>query len=241
MLTITAHLVAPLAVAEVTDISLDGILATAAFVAIGEVWPDPKVEWRWVPIPLVVRGPDAGCVADCVAGMPLTHAQQAALWWYAVSSPIPIDDQGQQAFHWTKRLPLDPYYADYLAPETKRKNVIITEKGRYRDYHDPLLTRSIQSIQWTADGDADAVQALLDAVRFIGKKRSQGYGQLHPDCPWAVTSDDMPYNDVQDGRYVRAVPMTRMTLDCPVAHMAFRAPQWLRCNQMVCHPPGSVA
>ncbi len=58
------------------------------------------------------------------------------------------------------------------------------ERGRWRRYAMPQLVTMTPALTWRAVGDVDAVGALLEPVRAIGKSRARGEGTV---LRWDVT------------------------------------------------------
>ena len=58
------------------------------------------------------------------------------------------------------------------------------ERGRWRRYAMPQLVTMTPALTWRAVGDVDAVRALLEPVRAIGKSRARGEGTV---LRWEVT------------------------------------------------------
>lgn len=58
------------------------------------------------------------------------------------------------------------------------------DRGRWRRYAMPQLVTMTPALTWRAVGDVDAVRALLEPVRAIGKSRARGEGTV---LRWEVT------------------------------------------------------
>jgi hypothetical protein len=244
-LIVTARLAAPIALTGPRDLSLDGLLASVTFgrlvTATGDVWPEVADDWRYLPLPLRLDGPDATALDHLTAGASIPTVAQAGLWWYACSAFAWVDPHGVITYHWTKRMALDSAHARYLTTGDK-KAVIVTDKGRYRDYHMPLPTRTAVALQWRCVGDGAALCDLLGGLAFIGKKHAQGYGELLPDAAWDVAPDSADHSLwTPDGALARPVPAAALPSlnvawhTMPQAtYTAFRAPQWHTANQTQC-------
>lgn len=97
------------------------------------------------------------------------------------------------------------------------------------------------TICWHAEGDPDEVLALLEPVKFIGKKRTTGFGQV---TRWQLAESSL--DGVQDasGQPLRPVPLPMWQGDTNAirADAAWRPAYWLPEHRALCAvPKGFVA
>lgn len=101
--------------------------------------------------------------------------------------------------------------------------------GRWMDRRIPYQARQSTTARWTAYcvGNAREIADLLHSVRFLGKRRNVGYGEVaHFDIqPW----DGKPIDAlVRDGRLIHAVPADcgLVSSDATPVLVGWTPPQW---------------
>ena len=101
---------------------------------------------------------------------------------YFASSGFAVDAVASQraSFVASMRPEHSPHWLDVLNPSTKDGDLRIglsrqREAGNIINGYQATVARAIE---WYATGHADAVLEVLQPVRFIGKKRSAGYGEV---------------------------------------------------------------
>lgn len=165
-LTVTATMATGIAHSLPWGIALDGILAAA-------LWQDLKPA-RTTPALDVDNPPDLDLpLARC------TPAEGPWHWAATCSWPDPLPGHSD-VHHWTSRV--DHRHLEHLTPSLPK--VISDRQGRWKAYRMPLITYPCRTLTWTAVGDLEAITALLSQIPAIGKKRSQGEGQV---LAWNVT------------------------------------------------------
>lgn len=100
--------------------------------------------------------------------------------------------------------------------------------------HYTLITAS--SITWLARADADAVRDLVEPLKFIGKRRASGFGEVkHWDI--APTDDDPLLTD--DGRPRRPIPKELFEGDTslPMMDATWKPAYWDVANRECCFCP----
>ncbi len=101
--------------------------------------------------------------------------------------------------------------------------------GRWMDRRIPYQARQSTTARWTAYcvGNAEEIAALLHNVRFLGKRRNVGYGEVaHFDIqPWGGKPIDTL---VRDGRLIHAVPADcgLVSADSAPVLVGWTPPQW---------------
>ena len=174
---VRAHLATGLAHAAPWATSLDGLLAS-------EMWEDEKAAARDRGNYLEAAGPDE-VPADL--DLPLARCTLAGGddWhWYATCAYPEDGTDAPEIHHWSGR-------PDHRALEQLaryRPSVISDRQGRYRARQMPLLLTSTRTVLWRGVGDIDRVSTTLASIDAIGKKRSQGEGQV---LSWEVQPVDI--------------------------------------------------
>ncbi len=247
-LTVTAELRSVIAVTQPQDLALDGILAAELLQAATDgdlmALPDVSKSPLFCRLPLAMQGAPEWLarLAQWLWGRALCpetdmHDQP---WWYACSTPRLLDSVAQDTHHWNKRF--DSQYQEHLDPAVQK---VVIEKGRYKAYHQMLPTVTCRAVQWSVMGDAVALERILTQVDYLSKKRAYGYGAV---LRWRVEgapADESLWGS--DGTLARPVPLGAIDVlgitdmgraawyEMPGrAYIAYRAPQWLPCNQSLC-------
>lgn len=131
-----------------------------------------------------------------------------------------------------------PHWLDLLQSNTKDGDLRIGP-SRQRDAGNILNSYSAivaSAIEWYATGHAEAVLAVMQQVRFIGKKRSAGYGEV---SRWEVQDGQLDGLVGYAGEPLRPVPIDRWTEggDWIPIEAAWRAPYWDVRNRDRCFVP----
>ena len=247
-LTVTAELGSALAVTRPHDLSLDGILAYemlhTAFDGDLSCLPNIREAPLFCRLPLAIQGIPVmvARVRDWRWGRALRPDDDLIdqPWWYAVSTPRLIDTVASGTDYWNKRF--DTQHVRHLDDDVK---TVVIEKGTFKAYHQMLPTVTCRAVQWSVMGDREVLAQVLASVDYLSKKRSYGYGAVLRWQVEPVSQDESLWE--ADGTLARPVPLnalvalglTDMSHDAwhklpGRAYIAYRAPQWLDCNQAFC-------
>lgn len=113
--------------------------------------------------------------------------------------------------------------------ESKKK--IRIGSGEYKRYDMPMPYTSAEEIVFYANGNRAEIERLLQYIPGIGKKRTQGYGNVRS---WLVESSEHDWSIVRDGVPMRPIPVSeaaQFNLICDVEMLfAVRSPYWHRSN-----------
>lgn len=220
-LKITAHLASSLAAYDDFSPSLDSLL-----------------EWLWLDARgLAQPNPDSESLIE--APIPLAKGEVSGEWYWQVSSPV-YQIEAEETSRFRKRW--DPELFGHIN-WGKRKARIDTSQGPEKNYDLPLYLRSTSAIAWYAVGDADGVRELLAGCRGIGKKRSQGWGQI---TRWQVEEIEHDWHLWGPGnQLMRPMPVRLMTqallqqrIDGSfLLHWGWRPPGWHQANRELCVMP----
>lgn len=170
-LVVRAELAAGIAHAAPWGIALDGLLAA-------EMWSRLKPGYPAGPSAL-----DADDPPDL--DLPLARCAPAAGPWHWAATcayPDPVPER-VEVHTWTGRV--DHRHLELVSAALP--GVVSSRQGRYRSRLMPLLVLPCLAVTWQAVGDVEALRDLLGGIAAIGKKRSQGEGQV---LSWTV--DPMP-------------------------------------------------
>ncbi len=120
--------------------------------------------------------------------------------------------------------------------ESKKK--IRIGSGEYKRYDMPMPYTSAEEIIFYANGNKAEIERLLQYIPGIGKKRTQGYGNVRT---WQVEQSEHDYSVVKDGIPMRPIPVSeaaQFNLKCDVEMLfAARPPFWHRKNMTRCFMP----
>ncbi|WP_281015968.1 hypothetical protein [Minwuia sp. IMCC3077] len=110
---------------------------------------------------------------------------------------------------------------------------------RRRDFGNVLSSyRANEATQvcWHCIGDLDAIADLLGDARFIGKKRTAGFGEV---AGWDYSESDLDGVADQEGRPLRPVPADMFAGDrsLPVQDAAWKPAYWDPANRAPCFAP----
>lgn len=164
-----------------------------------------------------------------------------------IEKAMPLDlatlDNGKQIFtasvgfgqgcvsvaRWYKRW--DEQHDDRVDFAEKKAHVE-HKRGFFKQYDMPLVILSTPEMVFYARGDAKRVEIILRCLTHIGKKSSQGYGEIREKRVRVVEQD---WSLWRDGQPMRALPI--MKEGCLVQFHGYSFPYWDRRNQDVCIVP----
>lgn len=195
-IVVTARMATGIAHASPWTPTLDGILAA-------ELWHETK---RHQPPPEPALDADNPPDLD----LPLARCTPAdGPWHWAATCAWPDPVPATPEIHtWTGRV--DHRTLEHLTPHLPK--VVSDRQGRYRARCMPLMVTTCRTLTWQAIGDPTAILEILDGVRAIGKKRSQGEGVV---LGWQVTPTTVDgftaAHLYPDGRLGRPTPPACLT------------------------------
>jgi hypothetical protein len=128
------------------------------------------------------------------------------------------------------------YWRKHTDIESKKK--INIGSGEFKRYNMPMPYTSTDEIVFYANGSIAEIKRLLTWIPSIGKKRTQGYGNIKS---WTVESSEHDWSIVCDGVPMRPIPIseaTQLHLNCKVEmFFAYKPPYWHRANMTPCYMP----
>jgi hypothetical protein len=123
----------------------------------------------------------------------------------------------------------------------KKKAKFSTSEGHTKSYDLPLYLRNIDQIDWFCRGDRDKLEKYLSRVRYIGKKRSYGYGRIDQ---WEIAEFNRDWSLMRGESIARPVPLQLLPdhqyEGNTIMKWGWRSPYWLPENQEVCILPKNV-
>ncbi len=115
---------------------------------------------------------------------------------------IGIGDNREHVGSWSKRW--DDKNDDIVAFRGRGKERIDIGSGFYKNYHMPLVLKSYKTITFYVRGDMAEIKRLLEKyIFYLGKKGSQGYGQIRR---WEFEEIEKDYSLFKKGEIMRPIP-----------------------------------
>lgn len=94
---------------------------------------------------------------------------------------------------------------DVIKWRGRGKKRVDTGRGRYKNYHMPIILKSYKKIVFYVRGDKKEIERLLNThISYLGKKGSQGYGQVNK---WTVEEIEEDYSLWKDNEPMRPIPI----------------------------------
>ena len=131
---------------------------------------------------------------------------------------------------WKKRW--DNEY-DALVDFDNRKQRIDHKASYFKQYNMPLVILSTPEMIFYARGDRRQIESLLNHISNIGKKSSQGFGEIRE---WKVEEVEKDWSVWKDGQPMRAIPSSPQA-GFLLQQTGYCFPYWDRRNQGVCIVP----
>lgn len=149
-------------------------------------WPLPEFEHQ---VPLSVWG----------------HGYKHGLWVFCASYGEPDEPWEWDTQHWSRRV--DALQVLDWVQEPPRR--IETGKGEFKSYYEALPLMVTAGITWHVHGHQAAIERMLAEAPFLGKKRSQGYGEV---LQWTVEPADEDRSVWNGDEVNRPIPLELLEL-----------------------------
>lgn len=149
-----------------------------------------------------------------------------------------IGNNREQTSHWVKYF--DSENSELIKAKEKGKQKIRLTSGYFKIYRIPFTLRSYKTLTFFVRGDKEKIKNLLENnINFVGKKSSQGYGEILKyeflDC-----EEDYSLFD-KDGNIMRHIPVREFvkTEKCPSEKNFFKEcpvipPYWRNDCREIC-------
>lgn len=151
---------------------------------------------------------------------------------------IGIGDNREFITSWTKRW---DDKNDDMVTGFKGKVRVDVGSGHFKSYHMPLVLKSYKTIEFYVRGDTERVMELLEKhINFLGKKSSQGYGEVR--C-WSFEETEEDYSLWKDGQPMRPMPAKECEEELKgklfnMQEYAIIPPYWRHDHREICIMPG---
>ena len=209
MLKITAHLASPLIFQG--HMTFDAILGAVLFEGCGDV----AAAHLAIPI---------HCVDDL---------------YHASSVVIEPQDHGSVSFAGSLRAQHDLHPDLLLKSRDGTKVHRAMGYKRRRDFGNVLSsykTVTTPTAHWYCTGDEDRIARLLPRLRFIGKKRAQGFGEV---SGWEIENSELGGLIDAEGNPLRPIPVNRFNgrSDLFAVDAAWKPAYWQPAHRAACFAP----
>lgn len=157
--------------------------------------------------------------------------------------PLPIKPVGTKELFYAASIGFPKQAVDGVArwrktTEIESKKKISIGSGEFKRYDMPMPYTSAEEIIFYVNGNKAEIERLLQFIPSIGKKRTQGYGNVRT---WQVEQSEHDWSIVRDGVPMRPIPVSeaeQFNLKCDVEmFFAVRPPYWHRSNLTKCFMP----
>jgi len=165
--------------------------------------------------------------------MPLTQGSTGGDWYWQTSGPAYCYHTEQES-RYRKRW--QPGHDSPVPNWGSRKAKWNTSAGSEKSYDLPVYLRLTDRIDWYCNGDPEGIEHLLLGCAGLGKKRSQGHGQV---ISWEVTEIESDWHLYREGSLMRPIPVEWVDRPCEFAvrQWGWRPPAWLPANSRRCAMP----
>lgn len=130
---------------------------------------------------------------------------------------------------------------DDLIDFGKTQPKINISMGRYKNYHMPIVLKAYQTITFYVRGDIEEISRLLKAnINYLGKKGSQGYGQIKQ---WGFEETNQDSSLFKDNKLLRPIPVERFPgIEISQSKRVFPVipPYWRLDNHKLCYMPEDI-
>jgi CRISPR type IV-associated protein Csf3 len=218
-LQIIAHMATPLVAYDDWSPSLDALIEYQLLDRLDLITPNPTASDAEKNLPLIF------------AEMPIARNILNDEWYWAVSSPHYIENH-QQTQRYRKRWDKQELHLNW----GKKRAKVSGSEGHFKNYDLPRYDREAQTIRWFCLGDAAKISELLLNVTHIGKKRSQGCGQVYK---WEVLPFKHDWHLWRGEHLARPMPVNIIKQPPAINMMqwGWRPPTWLAANKSMCYMP----
>jgi len=218
-LQVIAHMASPLVAYDDWSPSLDALLEYVLLDRLNLITPNPTAADAEKNLPLIFEQ------------MPLARPEIKGEWYWAVSSPHYIENH-QQTSRYRKRWDYQEHHLEW----GKKRAKVSGSEGHFKAYDLPRYDREMQTIHWFCVGDANKISDLLQSITHLGKKRSQGCGQVHK---WEVLPFEHDWHLWRGDKLARPMPVNMIEPPQAINMMqwGWRPPTWLAANKSMCFMP----
>lgn len=251
-LRVRAYMASALSILPHEGLPLDGILEAAAHVESGRILDAKRAAGGkvfvngdgWPTVRQYCRVTERGewWLSKLNESTPINYALPVKRcghrgdpdWFWCCSWATFPEGMETDRTHWNRRFDGNvPELGPHLDFGDRRGSISMAS-GRYKSYHMPLCLVVAPVVEWFCLGALDGVMRLLKEITHLGKKRSQGHGEVLRWQVWPARED---WSCWRDGRPMRALP--DQVGDFERGAHAIRPPSWHHARRRACILPDS--
>lgn len=181
-----------------------------------------------------LANPNANAKKYIKADIPLDKVVINDKVLYKVSSPI-YQVKNEEIIRYRKRWDNQDKHLNW----GKKKAKVDTSQGQFKNWDLPLKIIETNRIDWYCVGDKLEIDRLLNNCSHLGKKRSQGKGQI---LNWKITTINKDRSFYWQGKIMRPIPVDCLNSDMlkgtfDVMKWAFTPPYFLPEHKAICAMP----
>lgn len=215
-LQVTAYMSSPIAVTDNWSPNLDAILYF--------LWLEERG----------LSNPNATAENYIKAEIPLAEETIKGKLLYKVSSPQ-YQSKIEQNTRYRKRWDNQDKHLNW----GKKKAKVDTSQGQFKNWDLPLRLIETSRIDWFCVGESTEISRLLANCFNLGKKRSQGKGQV---LKWDIKESEEDKSFYWKGRLMRPIPVDCVNINkikntYNVMHWAYTPPYFLPEHKDLCAMP----
>lgn len=144
-----------------------------------------------------------------------------------------IADSKEFVSSWVKRF--NSSNADLIKFKGKGKQRVDIGGGPMKNYHMPIVLKSCKEITFYVRGDMQEVERLLtEQITYLGKKGSQGFGQIKE---WEFEEIEEDYSIFKDDELMRPVPALHYEDEKLIQQEHALTPPYWREERIMCTMP----
>lgn len=148
-----------------------------------------------------------------------------------------IGDNREFVSSWVKRF--DDKDTGLIKFKGKGKKRLDVGGGPMKNYHMPIVLQSCQMVTFYIRGDMEEIRRLLtEQISYLGKKGSQGFGQI---IRWKFEELDNDYSIWKDGELMRPIPVRYFSCkDYNIQYIPLTPPYWRREKELCTMPKTTI-
>ena len=218
------------------NLQITAFMATS--IAITDKWSpnlDALLYWLW----LNERGlanPNANAKNFIKAEIPIKEVEEKGFSFYAVSSPL-YQTKSKFTIRYRKRWDNQDKHLNW----GNKKAKVDTSQGQFKNGDLPLLLVETKRIDWFCVGCKDEIERLLSSCTHLGKKRSQGKGQV---LRWQIKLIECDHSLYYENKLMRPLPVElinpnqlRGGVTFDLMQWAYKPPYFLPEHKTICAMP----
>lgn len=165
------------------------------------------------------------------APLPVEKSGTADKWFWCASFGI-VSQHRDNIARWKKRW--DDEHDD-IVDFGKKLSRVNHKAGWMKAYDIPINLKNATEIVFFLRGNTEEIRRLLKNCKRIGKKRSQGYGEIKAIEIETTKTDWSCWIDEENKVASRAIPIKQGEIPSAAEFISFRPPYWHHENKALCY------